>query len=527
MKRNQRLAATAYSLLAALVLIAASSGAALSATDAAQKGPGPGNSGQVSPDAGQARTNAANIDLVRGGPDIVIIDDIDFVPNPDFTGGSILWVDGSTCDCDVTPFNLNVYGSPTTVQFFWPNNANGSEGGVSLDGGTTYAVLDVGDTIGPASDFLVITASAATAPWSAPGNVDGYLGFRFLDDGITKYGYAYITTGASGRPFTIHSLAYNDVGDPITITLGMEYNVGGTVSGFVGSGLVLQNNGNDDLAIAADGPFTFATPLDDGETYDVTVLTQPDSPSQTCSVTNGSGTISGADVDDIEVSCVTDTFAVGGTVVGLAVGNSVVLQNNGADDLTIGANGAFVFDTEIEDGEAYSVTVLTQPAGQTCVVSNGSGTISGAEVDDILVDCTTTELGISPTSLDLGIVNPNETNTGVLTLTNTGTGPVEVSSISGPSAPFELTGGTCPSPSFTLASGENCTLTIEFTPTAPGSFDSTLEIESDAGQISVFISGASRPSPLAVPAIGPIGLALMIMALLLIGLRMSRRFNTA
>ncbi len=150
-------------------------------------------------------------------PDIVVIDDIDFVPNADFTGGSILWIDGSTCDCDTEPFNLNVYGSPTTLQYFWPNNANSSEGAVTLDGGTTYAVLGSGATIGPASSFLVGTGVALTAPWSVPGNVDGYLGFRFLDGAITKYGYAHITTGTNGRPFTIHSVAYNDVGDPITI----------------------------------------------------------------------------------------------------------------------------------------------------------------------------------------------------------------------------------------------------------------------------------------------------------------------
>ena len=56
------------------------------------------------------------------------------------------------------------------------------------------------------------------------------------------------------------------------------YSIGGTVSGLAGSGLVLQNNGGDDLAISADGSFTFATPLVDGSSYEVTVLTQPTQP---------------------------------------------------------------------------------------------------------------------------------------------------------------------------------------------------------------------------------------------------------
>ena len=84
------------------------------------------------------------------------------------------------------------------------------------------------------------------------------------------------------------------------------FTVGGTVSGLLGSGLVLQNNGGDDLAIAADGSFTFSTYLDDLDPYSVTVLTQPGSPNQTCSVTNGSGSISGNNITNVTVTCVTD-----------------------------------------------------------------------------------------------------------------------------------------------------------------------------------------------------------------------------
>lgn len=148
--------------------------------------------------------------------DVVILDDIDFVPNADFTGGAIRWLDGTTCDCDTAPFNFNVFGSTTTLQFFWPLNTNPNEGGVSVDG-STYAMLGSGDTIGPASQYLVSTAQAATAPWTTPGNVDGYLGFRFDNGGTVNYGYARITTGASGRPLTIVRVAYNNAGDPITI----------------------------------------------------------------------------------------------------------------------------------------------------------------------------------------------------------------------------------------------------------------------------------------------------------------------
>lgn len=83
------------------------------------------------------------------------------------------------------------------------------------------------------------------------------------------------------------------------------YSVGGTVSGLEGSGLVLQNNGGDDLTVNSDGAFTFATELESGETYSVTVETQPSGPLQECTVSQGSGTIGSADVEDVEVVCVT------------------------------------------------------------------------------------------------------------------------------------------------------------------------------------------------------------------------------
>ena len=61
---------------------------------------------------------------------------------------------------------------------------------------------------------------------------------------------------------------------------------------------------------------------------------------------------------------VTNTFTVGGTVTGLF--GTLVVQNNGADELSLTADGAFTFSTSIADGSTYEVTVLTQPAEFTC-----------------------------------------------------------------------------------------------------------------------------------------------------------------
>jgi hypothetical protein len=51
-----------------------------------------------------------------------------------------------------------------------------------------------------------------------------------------------------------------------------------------------------------------------------------------------------------------DTYTVGGSVSGLS--GTLVLQNNGGDDLTITADGDFTFNNALKDGEAYRVTVF-------------------------------------------------------------------------------------------------------------------------------------------------------------------------
>ncbi len=166
------------------------------------------------------------------------------------------------------------------------------------------------------------------------------------------------------------------------------YTIGGTVTGLVGSGLVLQNNSGDDLAISADGSFSFSTAIPDGGTYSISVRSQPASPNQTCTVTNGSGTVSGANITNISIACTTLTYTIGVSVTGLT-GSGLVLQNNGGDNLAISADGNFTFTTPLVDGSSYAVTVLTQPDSplQTCSINNGTGTVSGADIVNISVVC--------------------------------------------------------------------------------------------------------------------------------------------
>ena len=364
-------------------------------------------------------------------------------------------------------------------------------------------------------------------------------------------------------PARVRSLAVRAAGAASTPS---AYSVGGSVAGLSGT-VVLQDNGGDDLSVAGNGPFTFATPVASGGAYNVTVKSNPSG--QTCTVSGAAGTVASANVTSVAVTCATSTatsasdnfnrangglgagwaaisdgglsivsqqlvgtaatagdvrvaesygsdqyskvevtstqlsggqwvgpavrsqnggqdtylgmyfwnsgtpqlrlykrtagnwvqlgnsynsgplpagtqltlsavgsrlslqqngveriaatdttltggapgiitfgaatadnwaggtgtppppstYSIGGSVAGLS--GTVVLQDNGGDDLSVAGNGPFTFATPVASGGAYNVTVKSNPSGQTCTVSGGAGTVASANVTSVAVTCAT------------------------------------------------------------------------------------------------------------------------------------------
>jgi hypothetical protein len=115
----------------------------------------------------------------------------------------------------------------------------------------------------------------------------------------------------------------------------------------------------------------------------VTVSQQPSSPAQLCQVVGGSGAVGSGNITTVVVNCSTNQYTVGGIVAGVAA--PLVLQNNGADILTINSSGSvstFAFPNPVLSGANYAVTVLSNPAfpNQTCTVTNGAGVMGNASV---------------------------------------------------------------------------------------------------------------------------------------------------
>ncbi len=177
------------------------------------------------------------------------------------------------------------------------------------------------------------------------------------DDGSIDAPRNYIMTGGAWYQSNLFGLTGDWIIRANTNTTATTYTVGGTVSGLTGS-LTLQNNAGDDLVINADGPFTFATSLGDGATYNVTVLNEP--VGQTCTVTAGAGTIASANITNVAVACSDGT------------GGPVTLANDGfVDGGVAGFQGGFV------TGEIAAAR-LTTPSADAWAVDHVEFLFGGA-----------------------------------------------------------------------------------------------------------------------------------------------------
>ncbi len=211
-------------------------------------------------------------------------------------------------------------------------------------------------------------------------------------------------------------------GSSVSDGSAVTHTVSVTVTGMRHSydGMTLQNNGGDNLRLDGDGTRSFATALASGTAYSVTVSAQPTGPDQTCTVSNGGGTIGSIDVTNVAIDCPYPTsYAVGGTVTGMTGTGLSLLYS--ADNvslpsiLSMAADGSFSFDasrTSAVNGTVYNVSISNQPTGpaQTCVVNNASGTVANADVNSVRVVCgyyrvSVTVSGLRPSARGLTLRN--------------------------------------------------------------------------------------------------------------------------
>lgn len=263
----------------------------------------------------------------------------------------------------------------------------------SVSGATGSLTLRLNDTVS------LIVASGATSYRFATSLVSGSV--YYVTVGIQPIGQSCSVSNSSGTISTSNITNAN-------VTCLSVYTVSGTISGLTSSGLILKMNSSSKIIASGATSFAFSTQLITGSPYNVSITSQPSG--LICTVLNPSGVIANINITDVSVPCVTPTYTVGGSVTGL--NGSLTLVNNGIDSKTITTNGSYTFNNPLTTGTPYAVTINSQPAGQSCSLSNNSGTIAATNVTNVLAACIT----ISGTA-SLTWTQPTQ-NTDGTTLTN-------------------------------------------------------------------------------------------------------------
>jgi hypothetical protein len=166
------------------------------------------------------------------------------------------------------------------------------------------------------------------------------------------------------------------------------------VSGLAKDGLVLINKSTGEKLPVTVGVATvlFTKLIAVDEQFDVEIDTQPAGAICTSLTSTGlptTGKANSFNVYDIYVNCKTNPYTLGGVVKGLTAGGLVLA--NGPDTVAVqpsaGADVSFTFANTVGDGGAYGVTVLAQPAGQACTVTNPIGNMGSSNNLTLNVVC--------------------------------------------------------------------------------------------------------------------------------------------
>jgi hypothetical protein len=226
---------------------------------------------------------------------------------------------------------------------------------------------------------------------------------------VTAVGELHIAEAGSPAGYVLETLAptAGAVPDPVAAvtpaSIGFSVNQGGIVN----SSITVANNGGLGSSVnytVTEAPTSCASPSDvawlsalpasgavsGGSTAsvavkgDATTLAAGAYSAKLCVATNDANHPSFEVPVSLTVNQVV-THTVGGNVNGAS--GALKLKLNGGNELSLAGSGAFQFPNALEVGASYLVTVSAAPAGQTCSVANGNGTIGSADVTNVAVNC--------------------------------------------------------------------------------------------------------------------------------------------
>lgn len=186
----------------------------------------------------------------------------------------------------------------------------------------------------------------------------------------------------------------------ITCSAKSQAGISVIVNGSVPTGLQIKNTilggpAPETITINNTGTFPFTVLPYANDIYSLSIVTQPGG--LVCGFTSTNAGIMSyplAAAVTVSVSCTTNTgnqFTLGGTVTGLATGESVTLQNNIGEQITVPGNTGFpvtfAFNQTYMTGAYYNVDMTSFTSVNFCSISNSSGYFTAANVNTVTITC--------------------------------------------------------------------------------------------------------------------------------------------
>lgn len=187
------------------------------------------------------------------------------------------------------------------------------------------------------------------------------------------------------------------------------YSLGGASATLNGAtGVIVSvdqpNNTPQSKTLVDDSQWTFDTKLSDGDVYTVSLGADPIG--YTCALAGSTSSTIASDTSDLIVTCTLNSYSLGGTsTLDGATGVTVTVDqpSNTQQSIVLGADGAWTFNTELNHGDIFTVSVQ-EVAGYSCSVSGTtSGTIE-AETSDVAVNCDKICVVAQATTLDANAI---------------------------------------------------------------------------------------------------------------------------
>ncbi len=266
--------------------------------------------------------------------------------------------------------NLNVRCTPNT--FYLGGAVAGLVGNsnVTLRNGSDTLVIGNGNYVFPTS----VAYGAAFNPTIGSPQFETC---QFVNHGLPTHG----------------SMMAQDYTNLDVVCGGNTVTIGGQVTGIVAGNFIALYNGNDRI-VTNNGNFTFAAPVVSGSFYQVSIGATP---GQLCSFVNpntASGTAGNTPVTSVAVTCMPQSYQLGGTLTRSLFDSNVTLQN-GNDTIALAAGGQFTFPTPVVFGGNYLIT-RSVPLGETCKFAPSttgdanttfSGTMGAGDVTNANLTC--------------------------------------------------------------------------------------------------------------------------------------------